>query len=244
MKSSRLPQRAALSALTLLLFAGCETHPDVKAMKEEARHSVPLMVARENFFDGAVVAHLSVGGTGDDEVGVDDDSRGHVDSGLHGIATGFGSTSGDNFAGSAGGDGVPEHESKSQMHGEYKGNPGMGGVTYDEGPQIRRRESEMPGAVLRLRLENKSLATVVVEIRQMNSDLGNFAVRPDTVTLAPGQSVEPDPMESLLGLDTYSLPVTVTLREGGLTETKILTLRPKTPAAPATPPAPVPPAAH
>ena len=190
MKSPRLTQRTALSALILLLFAGCETHPDVRAMKEEARHSIPLMTAKDDFFDGAVVAHLTVGGTGEDEVGSDDDSRRGVDSGLHGIATGFSSSTGDNFAGSASGSasgsGGGEHESKSEMRGEYKGNKGMGGVTADEGQQVRRRESEMPGAVLRLRLENRSLATVVVEIRQMNSELGNFAVRPDTITLAPG----------------------------------------------------------
>jgi len=241
MKSRRLPQRAALSAL-MLLFAGCETHPDVRAMKEEARHSVPLMTARDVFFDGAVVARLTVGGTGEDNFGSDDNSRGGGDSGLHGIATGFGSSTGDNFAGGSQGGGG-EHESKSGMRGEYGGDRGMGGVTADEGQQVHRSESEMPAAVLRLRLENTSLVTVVVEVRQMNSELGNFAVRPDTITLAPGQSVEPDPMESLLGLDTYALPVTVTLRKGGKTETKVLTLHPAKPA-PGTPPPPAPPPAH
>ena len=242
MKSPRLPHRAALSALTLLLLAACETGPDRRAMREEARHAIPLMNARESFFDGAVVAHLSVGGTGEENLVAEADAIRGGRGGLRGIDTGAGTSTGDDFGGSSQG-GDEEPESKSKTRGEYQGNQGMGGVTAEEGRQVRRRDSEMPGAVLRLRLENTSRATVIVEVRQLNSELGNFAVRPDTITLAPGQSVEPDPMESLLGLETYALPVTVTLREGGMTETKVLTLRPKSPA-PATPTPPAPPPAH
>jgi len=90
--------------------------------------------------------------------------------------------------------------------------------------------------VLRLRLENITAYAMDVEVRDVNSELGDFAVRPDKLTLQPGQSEEPDPMESLLGLDTYSLPVTITLRSAGRTETKVLTLQLVTPAPDASPP--------
>ncbi len=92
--------------------------------------------------------------------------------------------------------------------------------------------SNMPPAMLRLRLENTSTASVEVEVRDLNSELGDFAVQPDKLTLDPGQSAEPDPMESLLGLDTYSLPVTISLRWNGRTETKVLTLQLVKPAPP------------
>jgi hypothetical protein len=102
----------------------------------------------------------------------------------------------------------------------------------------------MPPAMLRLHLTNTTAGTVVVEVREVNSELGNFAVRPDKLTMAPGESAAPDPMQSLLGLDTYSLPVTITLRTGGQTETKVLTLRQVEPAEATPPPsAPPPPAA-
>ncbi len=90
----------------------------------------------------------------------------------------------------------------------------------------RAREAQMPPALLRLRLENPGGATVIVQIRDVTSELGDFAVRPDTVTLEPGQTVEVEPMQSLLGVQSYALPVTITLRAAGQTQSKVLTLRP------------------
>ena len=77
-------------------------------------------------------------------------------------------------------------------------------------------------------------------MRDLNSELGDFAVRPDKLTVSPGQSEEPDPMQSLLGVDSYSLPVTITLRTAGRTETKVLTLQLVTPAPPPGNPPPKP----
>ena len=97
--------------------------------------------------------------------------------------------------------------------------------------------SAMPPAVLRLRLENTSANALEVEVRDLNSQLGDFAVRPDKLTVMPGQSEEPDPMESLLGVDSYTLPVTITLRSAGRSETKVLILQlVKPPAVPGAPP--------
>jgi len=141
--------------------------------------------------------------------------------------------------------GAPEEGTGKDTKHVYQGNRGMRGESestdYSEGSRPRVHESEMPPASLHLVLENKGQATIVVEIREVNSDLGNFAVRPDTLTLEPGQSKEVEPMQSLLGVESFELPVKVQLRVGGVNETKVLTLRPNKPSDQ---PPPAPPPAH
>ena len=124
----------------------------------------------------------------------------------------------------------------------YQGNPNSpfahDNREYSQGTRPRVHETEMPPAALHLALQNHSQATMVVEIREVNSDLGNFAVRPDHVTLEPGETKEVEPMQSLLGLESYELPVRIELRAAGVTEAKTLTLRPSKEEAPATHSAP------
>lgn len=237
MKLPHLPLGAPLLALATLLLTACETGPDRHAMMEEARHSIPPMAANDTFFDGQIAIHLTLGGNMS-EGGLmgDPDGRRHG-----GKMTGMGDLGESKFGGGMGsGDAL---EGGRNRGGTYQGNEGMSKIPENEDPDSavsrRRRESEMPPALLRLRLENTTPATVVVEVRELNSELGNFAVRPDTVTLAPGQTVEVDPMQSLLGVDSFSLPVSITLRAGGQTQTKVVTLRP-IPRSPDTPPPPPP----
>ena len=185
-------------------------------MMEEARHSVPPMAAHESFFDGAIIAHLTLGSdTGaSGEAGDDSDKGGGRPSG-----------GGGRRGGGHGGMGRGMRQSGDQSAGASGAGSGS------------MHASAMPPAVLRLRLENTVATALEVEVRDLNSELGNFAVRPDKFTVMPGQSEEPDPMESLLGVDTYSLPVTITLRSGDRTETKVLTLQlVKPPATSSTPP--------
>jgi hypothetical protein len=170
---------------------------------------------------------------------------GGMGGGFGGGGTGGGSMSGGPAPEMASVDSDSDHESrKGAKGGTYQGNEGMNHIAdvddVESSAARRSREAQMPPALLRLRIENPSAATVVVEIREVNSDLGNFAIRPDTVTLAPGQAIEVEPMQSLLGVDSYALPVTITLRSGGQTQSKILTLRPIAPAS-GTPPPPAPP---
>lgn len=210
---SRFPG-TAMCILATLLLAACESRPDRREMMEEARHSIPPMAANEPFFDGAVIAHLT----------------------LTSAAGGGGGTGGDSEGGaraSGHGGGGGRHGGGGGRH-QGGGNPGGG----DGASSPAMHASAMPAAMLRLRLENTTSYAVDVEVRDLNSELGDFAVRPDKLSLQPGQSDEPDPMESLLGLDTYSLPVTITLRSAGRTETKVLTLQvvkaaPDAPSSPA-----------
>lgn len=104
--------------------------------------------------------------------------------------------------------------------GEMGGGPGGGGMS---GPVMH--ESNQPPIALRLRLTNKSKETVEVTFVLCKSELGDFAVRPEKLALAPEQTAEPDPMTSRLGIPSDELFLRVSLRIGGKTEQKDLVLR-------------------
>jgi hypothetical protein len=211
-----------LCIVTTLLLAACESKPDRHAMMEEARHAVPPMAANESFFAGTVIAHLTLGNNmgGGGSGGDADNGGGHAGAGGGGR---HGRGGGGGFGGGGGGRGSGGSQA---------------GAGADSGISPAMHSSNMPPAMMRLRLENTTASAIDVEVIGLDSELGDFAVRPDKLTLQPGQSAEPDPMESLLGVDTYSLPVTITLRTAGRTETKVLTLQLVKPAPDATPPVP------
>ena len=73
--------------------------------------------------------------------------------------------------------------------------------------------SPLPQVTTRLKLQNRGTETLEIEILEVNSDLGNFAVRPAKIRVAPGQTAEPDPMISQLGVTSDEIPVKVTLRK-------------------------------
>jgi hypothetical protein len=90
----------------------------------------------------------------------------------------------------------------------------------------RRSESPMPPIVMWLQLTSNASNPINVGIIDFNSDLGDFAVQPEQLALTPGQAIEAEPMISRLGVTSLEIPVTVTLRLNGKTETHVLTLRP------------------
>jgi hypothetical protein len=108
--------------------------------------------------------------------------------------------------------------------------------------------SPMPPVTMHLKFENKSKQNVTVDVLDFESDLGNFAVHPELLTLTPDQISEPDPMISQLGVTSDEIPVKVSLKFDGKTETQTVIVKnllenqtdnPPTPsaapAAPATP---------
>lgn len=82
-----------------------------------------------------------------------------------------------------------------------------------------------PAVTLRLKFENNSKDSLTIQIRDVNSDLGDFAVHPDKITLAPDQSVELDPMVSELGVTSDEIPLTVVLVNGKTVEKEIIPLK-------------------
>jgi hypothetical protein len=78
---------------------------------------------------------------------------------------------------------------------------------------------------MHLKLENLSSQVVTLDVDDFNSDLGNFAVHPETIALAPGQVSEPDPMISQLGVTSDLIPVTVTLKLNGKKQTQVIPVK-------------------
>jgi len=78
----------------------------------------------------------------------------------------------------------------------------------------------LPPVTLHLVLTNSGPGTLSVTIDDFESDLGNFVVDPDVIVLAPGQTAEPTPMVSQLGVTSDDIPVTVSLIVAGQKETR------------------------
>ena len=93
-----------------------------------------------------------------------------------------------------------------------------------------------PRLALTFTFTNTGSAPVTFTVANVDSPLGNFAARPETFTLAPGQQGSPDPMLSPIENNFDQLDVTVTLKLGVASETHVLALRP----APGGPPAAAP----
>ncbi|HWA09041.1 MAG TPA: hypothetical protein VG838_06190 [Opitutaceae bacterium] len=90
---------------------------------------------------------------------------------------------------------------------------------------LQIRGSPLPPVTLRLSLANQTKQPLDVAILEVNSDLGNFAVQPDHLTLEPGKPAEPYPMNSQLGLIGDNLPVKVGLKIGDKTESQTLVIK-------------------
>jgi len=85
--------------------------------------------------------------------------------------------------------------------------------------------SPMPPVTVRVNLENHGPQALEVEIVEVNSDLGNFAVRPGKLTVAAGQRNQPNPMISQLGVTSDVIPMKVSLRLGGKTESHTILVK-------------------
>jgi hypothetical protein len=99
--------------------------------------------------------------------------------------------------------------------------------------------SPLPPVTIRLVLANHGPNPVQVDVQEMNSDLGNFAVEPEVLTIAPGQTTEPNPMISQLGITSDLIPVKVTLAVGNRAESQTIAVKNLVDSADA-PPAPPP----
>lgn len=89
----------------------------------------------------------------------------------------------------------------------------------------RMSNSTLPAVALRLRVTNQTSAPVEIEFAEFKSYLGNFAVRPVKLAIPAGESAQPDPMNSLLGVTGEQIPVTIGLRLDGKVETHVITMK-------------------
>jgi hypothetical protein len=93
----------------------------------------------------------------------------------------------------------------------------------------------LPPVTLHLILTNAGPGTLSVTIDDFDSDLGNFVVDPEVISLAPGETAEPIPMVSQLGVSSDDIPFTVSLIVAGQKETRTIEVKDvvDAPAAPA-----------
>jgi hypothetical protein len=89
----------------------------------------------------------------------------------------------------------------------------------------RAAGSPMPPVTLKVAFENKGTEPIEVEVTEVNSDLGNFAVRPSKLTIPPGQSAMLQPMVSQLGVTSDEIPLKLEVRTGGKKEQQVVVVK-------------------
>jgi hypothetical protein len=85
--------------------------------------------------------------------------------------------------------------------------------------------SPLPPVTLHLILTNAGPDELAVKVLDFESELGNFAVDPDTVTIPPGRDAEPTAMVSQLGVSSDEIPFTVRLMLGKASDARVITVR-------------------
>lgn len=89
----------------------------------------------------------------------------------------------------------------------------------------RAAGSPMPPVTLRVLFENKGTEPMEVEVTEVNSDLGNFAVRPPKLTIGPGEKGMLEPMISQLGVMNDEIPLKLSVRVGGKREQQVVVVK-------------------
>ncbi len=208
----------AVIALLLSLTAGCGTHTQRDLMVEAVNTGErPVAMKGEgSLFEGNLTAYATVSrgferggkpggrGPGGPKGGQEDElasGRRRKDSdGITEVySTGFGDS---------------EEEQKEAMK------------EYMRMAMARRAQgSPMPPVTLRVQFENRGTAPVEIEVTEVNSELGNFAVRPSKLTIAPGEKGTLDPMVSQLGVTSDDIPVRISVRLTGKKETQTIAVK-------------------
>lgn len=220
---SQHTRRAGLvpvAMILLVLAAGCSSDPGParRGGPAGARAKPPApMAGQDIFFDGAILAEIHVGTDGMPDPASDGSGPGGGEgrrrrgggSGRMSVAGGSGGFGG-NIAG-----GVPFGEG---------GRPARdfgGGAAAGPRPMMGGGRPVM----IHLRFTNRGTATVELQIADFLSPLGNFVVRPEKLTVEPGQSLETEPMTSQLAGAFSEVTATLVLRLDSRTERKSFPLK-------------------
>ena len=90
---------------------------------------------------------------------------------------------------------------------------------------VRARGSPMPPVTLRVLFENRGTTPLEVEVTTVDSELGNFAVRPAKFTVPPGEKFTLEPMISQLGVTSDEIPLKLELRAGAKKESQVVLVK-------------------
>lgn len=206
--------RAGGFAALLLIsvaFAGCASGPDQRPGRQTGRREpIPTLSGSQAFFDGQIAAEVRIGAMegfprgGPDQGEVSREGR----RGRRGGGGGFG-------GGLSGGPGMTSPEGAGP--GELREGPRGGGA--------RRSAPSGPPVMIHLKFTNLGTEATELRIADFLSPLGNFVVHPEKLTLAPGASVEVEPMTSGLAQQVGGGDVSLTLQLGPRQETKTVPLQ-------------------
>ncbi len=188
------------------------------------------MAGQETFFEGQILAEIKVGtdgvpdATGAENAGPGGEGRpsrggGHSQLGVSGGGGGFSG----GFGGGGGG-------GRGRRGGGGEGGGGEGGERPTPGPRMGMMAHGRP-VMIHLRFTNQGSAPVTLVIDDFVSPLGNFAVRPEQLVLAPGQALETEPMTSQLAGALSEADATLVLRIGAKSEKKTFQLKAVQPPA-------------
>lgn len=89
----------------------------------------------------------------------------------------------------------------------------------------RAAGSPMPPVTLRVLFENRGTEPMELEVTEVNSDLGNFAVRPPKLTIAAGEKGVLEPMISQLGVTSDEIALKLTVRSGGKKDHQVVVVK-------------------
>ena len=89
----------------------------------------------------------------------------------------------------------------------------------------RAAGSPMPPVTLRVQLENRGTEPMEIEVTEVNSYLGNFAVRPPVLKLAAGEKGMLEPMISQLGVTSDEIPLKLEVRFAGKKELQVVVVK-------------------
>lgn len=218
---------------SIFLLAGCETpgsaQAKFQARQEEERQSIPPMEASDTFFGGQLIATLTLSSGLPPSIQHSSRAPGGKPGADPKFAPAVGANNGVSTYGGASNSPLDSYRPDEQIVGPWNGmteNTVQVEPTREELEAMvaLRAQSPLPPVLLRLFLKNTSAAPITVEFIDFNSQLGNFALQPGKLTIDPGQIAYPNNVISRLGLTSYEIPVTVTLRIGDRKETKILKL--------------------
>jgi hypothetical protein len=217
-RTARLVRRACLillvSSVCLLAFTGCLGPGGPDGPKRPGGASLqPRLAAQAIFLDGTLVANLTL-----EPVIVGGGKAGNGKSG--------GSSRHPSPGGMGGG------PPGGGMGGGPGGPPGAGsGPSDDEGPGMRLPQISAARIALHVTLTNTGKETLNFAVTDVISELGNFAIRPERMSLAPGQAGAIDPLGSVFPATLNELIVEVRVRRAGQTETQTVRLVPASPEA-------------
>ncbi len=204
------------AVFTLFSTSGCNSHngPRDLMMEEATKQSVERPVAMRgegSLLDGKVSALATIsrgfdrgvkGGPSGKRDGVYDEKRSKRDE-----AGAFSEVY--NIGG-----GDSEEEQKEAM------------AEYMRQARARRAAgSPMPPVTLRVLFENKGTEPLELEVTEVNSDLGNFAVRPSKLTIPAGEKGILEPMISQLGVTSDEIPLKLSVRSAGKKDQQIVIVK-------------------